>query len=157
MPRPGSKPRRKIRRSANYVGLKPASALASSKARSSSLKTGTRCELLLVNAVRALGFRPALNVDALPGKPDLVFRRAKLVVFCDGDFWHGRRFIARKRRLSKGHNAPYWVAKIAGNIARDRRNNAQLKEAGWRIFRFWESEITANVDAVAKAVAKELR
>ncbi len=135
-----------------YAGLKPASALASRVARASSKKVGTRCELLLARAVRRLGLRPRLNVATLPGNPDLVFPRAKVAVFCDGDFWHGRSFARRKKRLARGHNAPYWIAKIAANIARDRRHNAALKKAGWRVLRFWDAEIVESPEAAALAV-----
>ncbi|MGQ0506120.1 MAG: hypothetical protein ACT4TC_12470 [Myxococcaceae bacterium] len=92
--------------------------MASRVARAASRKVGTNCEVLFVRAVRRMGLRPRLNVETLPGKPDLAFPRAKVVVFCDGDFWHGRDFARRKRRLIRGHNAPYWVAKIATNCSR---------------------------------------
>jgi DNA mismatch endonuclease (patch repair protein) len=48
-------------------------------------------------------------VAELPGKPDIVFYGARLAVFCDGDFWHGRNWPERKRKLSRGSNSEYWV------------------------------------------------
>jgi DNA mismatch endonuclease (patch repair protein) len=99
-----------------------------------------------------LGLRPKLNVKTLPGTPDLVFPSSKLVVFCDGDFWHGRNLAQRTKRLEAGHNAPYWVAKISANVTRDRRHNAALRQAGWRVLRFWESQIAGDTDAVALTI-----
>src|SRR4051812_5651487 len=95
-----------------YQGLKPASRAASERARASSKKSGTRCEVALASALRRLRLAPARCVASLPGQPDLVFARQRLVVFCDGDFWHGRGLARRLERLSAGHNAGYWVEKI---------------------------------------------
>lgn len=75
------------------------------------------------------------------GRPDFVFRFARLVVFVDGDFWHGRRFQERRQRLQRGHNASYWIAKIASNKARDRRVTATLRREGWLVIRLWESDV----------------
>jgi len=77
----------------------------------------------------------------LPGKPDIVFRRARVAVFVDGDFWHGRDWKRRKRRLELGANSAYWVKKISSNRARDRRHSGALRRLGWRVVRFWESEM----------------
>lgn len=92
----------------------------------------------------------------MPGKPDIVFARARVVVFCDGDFWHGRELEARLEKLARGHNAPYWIAKIQNNVLRDRRNNLTLAREGWFVVRVWESEIVANAVAVASRIGKIL-
>jgi DNA mismatch endonuclease, patch repair protein len=80
----------------------------------------------------------------LPGRPDIVFPTARVAVFCDGDFWHGRNWAERRRRLERGSNADYWVKKIAANRARDARYNRALKELGWTVVRFWETDILAD-------------
>jgi DNA mismatch endonuclease (patch repair protein) len=94
----------------------------------------------------------------LPGKPDVVFPGAKLAVFCDGDFWHGRNLDARLAKLASGHNAPYWVAKIQRNVERDRRHNATLNELGWCVLRLWETDIlkapTEAADKVRRALTE---
>lgn len=112
--------------------------------------------MLLRAALWKAGVR-GYRVDAkeLPGRPDLVFRRVKVAVFCDGDFWHGRDLEARVAKLGGGHNAAYWVAKIEGNVARDRKRDAELHEAGWLVMRFWESAIKRDADAIA-GVVKEV-
>jgi DNA mismatch endonuclease (patch repair protein) len=52
----------------------------------------------------------------------------------------------------EGHNAPYWTAKIAGNVARDRRNEEQRAAAGWHVMRFWESDIHESAPAIAEQI-----
>lgn len=66
--------------------------------------------MLLRRAIWTLGLRYRVDVATLVGRPDLVFPRERVVVFCDGDFWHGRDLLARIAKLRKGSNAPYWVA-----------------------------------------------
>lgn len=100
-----------------------------------------------------MGLRYRVALSTLPGRPDIVFTRERIVVFCDGDFWHGRDLEARVQKLSAGHNAPYWVAKIRGNVARDRTHDAWLQEQGWEVLRYWEKEILEDVDRVARAIA----
>lgn len=139
-------------RRGSFVGRSAASESASRAARGSSRKSGTRCEVILLKAVRRLGLRPKVNVATLAGKPDLVFPEPKVVVFCDGDFWHGRNFASRKRKLARGHNAPYWVTKISGNIVRDRRQNAKLRREGWRVLRYWETDIKTMAASLAAAI-----
>jgi DNA mismatch endonuclease (patch repair protein) len=74
-------------------------------------------------------------------------------VFCDGDFWHGRDLDERVRRLARGHNAPYWVAKITSNVARDRRHDEALARDGWLVLRFWETDIATDPLALAAQIA----
>lgn len=140
----------------SYKGLRPASAQASAAARGSSKKTDTRCEVELRRALWAAGCRYRKNVPGMPGRPDIVFPKAKVAVFCDGDFWHGHDWEARKEKLARGANAPYWVAKIQRNIERDRENTAHLESLGWTVLRFWESEIRADVAALAERVRRAL-
>ena len=86
------------------------------------------------------GWRRGSN---LPGRPDFVFRRERLAVFIDGDFWHGN---PRKFRLPKS-NVSYWSKKILSNRARDKRINQSLQKAGWVVLRFWQTSLK-NEDSV---------
>ena len=140
-----------------YSGLKAASWAASERARASSKKSGTRCEAALAAALRRLRLQPAIDVARLPGRPDLVFARRKLAVFCDGDFWHGRRLAQRLKRLQAGHNPGYWVEKIRANVARDRRNRRLLRDSGWTVLRFWETDILRDPALIANRIARLLR
>ena len=145
--------RRTTPTAARFSGLSPVSSRASSAARAASKKRDTRCELLLRRAIWQLGLRYRVDVKALPGRPDIVFRRALVVVFVDGDFWHGRDLAARLKKLSAGHNAPYWLAKIRGNVERDRRHDAALRQAGWDVQRFWEGDVVRDAERIAAEVA----
>lgn len=139
-----------------FEHLRPASERASAAARGASRKRDTRCEVLLRRALWALGLRYRVDVGDLPGRPDVVFRGARVAVFCDGDYWHGRDLAQRLRKLARGHNAAYWVAKIQTNVARDRRHDTELARAGWTVQRFWESEIRRDAGAVASVVAAKV-
>jgi len=141
----------------SYKGLRPASPHATAAARGSSRKTDTRCEVTLRKTLWAAGCRYRKNVPGLPGRPDVVFPGAKVAVFVDGDFWHGRDWETRQEKLSRGTNPGYWVAKIQRNIERDRQNTGRLQEMGWTVLRFWESEIQSDPGAVARRVQEKLR
>ncbi len=146
-----------MRRTApSYTGLQPASDRASAAARGASRKADTKHERLLRSELWRAGCRFHKNVKHLPGKPDIVFTRVKLAIFCDGDFWHGRDWEARKARLERGSNPEYWVKKIERNMERDRESTRLLLNAGWTVMRIWESDITASPRDVARVIIHEL-
>jgi len=122
-----------------YDDCKPATP-AASKAKRRNPPRGTRAELLLRRALWAKGLH-RLHAKDLPGKPDLVFRRQRLVVFVDGDFWRGRDWDKRREKLEKGSNADYWLAKIGYNIERDKKSTALLGDMGWTVIRIWETDL----------------
>ncbi len=76
----------------------------------------------------------------LPGCPDFVFPHAKVVVFVDGDFWHGWRFPRWSHKLDR-----FWKSKIMNNRARDERNFKKLARNGWRVIRIWEHQVEQDV------------
>ena len=82
----------------------------------------------------------------------MVFIRARVAVFCDGDFWHGRFWNRRRSRLKSGHNASYWIAKLDANRKRDKRVNAELEAKGWHVMRVWESDVLKAPHSIAEAV-----
>lgn len=137
----------------SFKGLKPASEVAS-RVKSANRRKDTLHEVLLRSHLWRLGLRFRKNVTALPGKPDIVFSGAKVVVFCDGDFWHGRNWQSRQEKLSRGTNSAYWLAKIASNIERDARNTALLKKAGWRVIRLWETDVKRDPVVAAMHIKK---
>lgn len=143
-------------RAPNFEKHYKSSSEKASKALSKIKASETKGEKLLRSTLWRLGLRFRKNVRQLPGKPDVVFTREKVAVFCDGDFWHGRNWRKDKGRLQRGPNAPYWVAKIAANRERDKRYNKELRRAGWSVLRFWESDVCADSARVALEVAKEV-
>ena len=114
----------------------------------------SKAELALRRALYALGFRYRLHVAGLPGKPDIVFVRAKVAVFMDGDFWHGR-FWARDGKAPKTRRR-WWIRKLTRNIERDRAVNRTLRKSGWKVVRVWESEIRRDARTVAERIVKFL-
>lgn len=98
-------------------------------------------EMSVRRMLHALGYRYVLHDKRLPGKPDLVFPGRRKVVFVHGCFWHGHS-CARGFRPST--NAAFWVAKIDGNRARDRRSLRAIRAQGWRVFTVWECEVQAK-------------
>jgi DNA mismatch endonuclease (patch repair protein) len=142
--------------SPSYKQLRPASPEASRAARGASRKQDSKCEVVLRRLLWRKGCRFLKNVQTLPGKPDIVFPRARLAVFCDGDFWHGRDWQNRRARLQRGHNASYWVAKIRRNRDRDWLNMHRLLEDGWTVLRFWEKDILSSPEAIAHSIVEIL-
>jgi DNA mismatch endonuclease (patch repair protein) len=109
-------------------------------------------ELKLRRALHALGVRGwRCHLSKLPGRPDLAFGRARLVVFVDGAFWHGH-----PSRYWQGRSGPYWDAKIARNQARDRRVDDELQAQGWAVLRLWDFEVESDPIAAAKRVRELL-
>jgi len=143
-------------RAPRYHGLTPSSARASEAARGSSRKADTKPELLLRRALWRKGFRYRKNRADLPGAPDIVFPRARVIVFVDGDFWHGRDWKTRKAKLRQGHNAEYWIRKIERNAARDWEQSRELSAGGWLVLRVWESDVHSNVGEVVRRVKSAL-
>lgn len=79
----------------------------------------------------------AEHVKRIIGKPDIVFRRKKVIVFIDSDFWHGHP----KRFIMPITNYEYWSKKIARNKERDRQVTRELRSKGWQVIRLWEHDI----------------
>lgn len=101
--------------------------------------TNTRPEIIVRKIVYRLGFRYRLHVSNLPGKPDLVFRSRKKVIFIHGCFWH-QHPACPEGRIPKSRKS-YWVKKLAHNVARDRQHLASLAGEGWRSLVLWECEL----------------
>jgi len=110
----------------------------------------TKPELAVMAELRRRKIYFSTHASELPGRPDIVFRRIKLAVFVDGDFWHGWRFPLWEHKLS-----PKWQVKIAMTRQRDQRNFRKLRRDGWLVLRIWEHEIErspqATVDRIAAA------
>lgn len=118
--------------------------------------SGTAPELRLRSALWRSGLRFRVS-SGLHGDPDIVFAGPKVVVFVDGDFWHGnqwrlRGFASLEDHLSRVNNSEYWISKISRNVARDRKVNAWLIRDGWNVIRIWESEIKSCLDGAVRKV-----
>jgi|TARA_Y100000294_G_C8325286_1_gene244371 DNA mismatch endonuclease (patch repair protein) len=92
----------------------------------------------------------AKHVDSIIGKPDILFRRRKIAVFIDSDFWHGhpKRFIMPKTNLK------YWKNKIDRNKDRDKEVNRELRKMGFKVIRIWEYDIKKNYNKVLNRILR---
>ena len=101
---------------------------------------------------RGLRFRKDMTIryDGTWTRPDVVFTRARVVVYVDGCFWHG----CPEHGTRPTNNADYWTAKLARNVERDRQATAALTQAGWTVTRAWEHE---PVEVVAARVERLVR
>jgi DNA mismatch endonuclease (patch repair protein) len=99
----------------------------------------TKPEMIVRKYLFSKGFRYRVNVKELPGKPDIVLRKYRTVIFINGCFWHGHEgckyFVIPKTRTE------WWRAKIDKNIARDAEVRDKLRSMGWRTMVVWECQL----------------
>lgn len=115
----------------------------------------TKPEKILKKKLWNLGYRYRINCVCLSGKPDIVLRKYKLVIFIDGEFWHGYDWDKKKLRIKS--NTEYWIPKIEGNMRRDELNNIQLMAIGYTVLRFWEKEITNDLISCVQEIQTTIK
>lgn len=119
-------------------------------------------EKVFRKALRRAGLRSFRACDTtLPGKPDVVIPGKGLAIFIDGDFWHGhqyqrRGFASQQEQLIGVNNAEYWAAKLDRNVSLDFQNTSALLHSGWRVLRFWESDIRHALDKCVTTTMESL-
>jgi DNA mismatch endonuclease, patch repair protein len=115
----------------------------------------TKPEMMVRRFLFANGFRYRLHVKDLPGKPDIVLPKYKTIIFVHGCFWHGHKdckyFVVPKTRTE------WWLNKINGNIANDKKNLKLLKTAGWKVIQLFEcslkpKEATSTLNRLIKKI-----
>lgn len=99
----------------------------------------TKPEVMVRQYLFANGFRYRLYRKDLPGKPDIVLPKYKTVIFINGCFWHGHSGCKYATIPEANHD--FWLAKISGNIERDKSNHAKLFELGWKVIEIWQCEL----------------
>lgn len=99
----------------------------------------TKPELIVRNWLHKQGYRFRLHDKTLPGKPDIVLKKYKTVIFVHGCFWHGHKnckyFVVPKTRTK------WWLDKINGNIARDKKAQRELRKLHWKVINIWGCKI----------------
>jgi DNA mismatch endonuclease (patch repair protein) len=112
----------------------------------------TMPEKLVMQALRKNRIYFSTHADDIEGKPDIVFRRKKIAVFIDSDFWHchPKRFIKPKT------NIKYWRAKIKHNRKRDKEVNRCLQKAEWKVIRLWEHDIKHHFDKTVNRLIEQV-
>ena len=115
---------------------------------------GTKPEIIVRRIAHRLGYRFRLHRKDLPGRPDMVFPRHRVVIMVHGCFWH--RHPGCKHASTPKTRESFWKNKLEDNVARDRRNETALRELGWRVMVIWECE-TKDREAVADRIESFLR
>ena len=117
----------------------------------------TSPELAVRRALHAAGFRFRLDDRRLPGRPDIVLRKHKAVIFVHGCFWH--RHAGCKVASTPKSKTEFWQGKFDRNVERDVRVGQELAALGWRVFVVWECQVASQrrVEQAVEALAALLR
>lgn len=105
---------------------------------------GSKIETTLAKALYARGYRYRKNDRSVFGKPDMTFKKIKLAIFVDSEFWHGKNWSKHNNNIKS--NEKFWDTKIKGNIERDKIVNQTLRNEGWTVLRFWGLQIVKKLD-----------
>ncbi len=101
-------------------------------------------EIAFRKALWKLGYRYRKNPRGYKGKPDVLLKSRKTVVFIDSCFWHG----CKKHCRMPGSRKEYWETKIQKNIKRDKEVTTHYKKMGWLVYRYWEHDLTTDFDRI---------
>ena len=108
----------------------------------------TKIEIIFRKALWKKGFRYSKNSKKYFGKPDLVLKKYKTVIFIDSCFWHG----CKKHCRVPATNKKYWTDKINRNKERDSEVNKFYKKVGWKFIRIWEHEMNKNLSKTLQKI-----
>lgn len=115
-----------------------------SKNMSAIRSVNTKNEVRLAKALWHLGYRYRKNNKTVFGKPDLTFKKLKIALFVDSEFFHGKDWETHKDRVKT--NTEFWQNKIERNRQRDIEVNAFLESQNWKVLRFWSEDIEKNLE-----------
>jgi DNA mismatch endonuclease (patch repair protein) len=114
----------------------------------------TKIEELLAKALRAHGIRYRRENKEIFGNPDFAFRRLKIAVFCDSEYFHGKDWDINKHRIKT--NTEFWHRKIESNMNRDSLVNETLLKNDWKVIRFWGEDVQKNMDFCIETIKKAI-
>lgn len=112
----------------------------------------TKPELLVRSMLHRAGYRFSLHRKDLPGKPDIVLRKYKTVIFVHGCFWHRHKNC--KTATTPKSNVEFWQAKFDRNVANDKKHTRELRKLGWHVITVWECELKNPEKVLAKLQRK---
>ena len=112
-------------------------------------------ERILRNELWKRGLRYRKNVKTIMGKPDIVFKRKKVAIFCDSEFWHGYDWEHKNKEIKTRRE--FWIPKIERNIEREREVTKTLEDEGWTVVRFWGKQIKKDPTGCADVIEDILR
>lgn len=101
-------------------------------------QAGTLAELEVRRVLSSMGVRYRVNVNSLPGSPDVANIRRQFAVFVHGCFWH--RHPGCRYATTPKTNRAFWADKFAANVSRDRRAKKALERRGFHVVVVWECE-----------------
>ncbi|TDE55361.1 very short patch repair endonuclease [Flavobacterium sp. GT3P67] len=116
--------------------------------------TNTKDEIRLAKALWHLGYRYRKNNRTIFGTPDLTFKKLKIAIFVDSEFFHGKDWETQKNRVKT--NTEFWQKKIERNRQRDIEVNAYLESQNWKVLRFWSAEIEKNLEDCVIKIQSEI-
>lgn len=125
-----------------------------SKIMASIRGTGTKDEIHLAKALWHLGYRYRKNNRTVFGTPDLTFKKLKIAIFVDSEFFHGKDWETRKRPQT---NAEFWIKKIERNMQRDVEVNVYLESQNWKVLRFWSEDIEKQLQDCVATIEEAIR
>ena len=111
----------------------------------------TKIDLKMNDLLRDLGYKYEMYPKIF-GNPDFALIRRMIIIFCDGDFWHGYMYHEKKKPSKK-----FWREKIEDNMRRDQRYSRKLRREGWSVLRFWEHDIEKNPDKCVRRIRRKLK
>ncbi len=114
----------------------------------------TKPEILLRKALWGQGIRYRKSPTNLPGKPDIVIRKYHLVIFVDGEFWHGYDWENKKHTIKS--NRGFWIPKIERNMLRDKQHTELLQKMGFIVLRFWQKEVEKELGNCVLEILKRI-
>lgn len=127
------------------MALDPLSKAQRSERMSRIKSKNTKPEMVIRRYLYHSGFRYRLHVKELPGKPDLVFKGRKKVIFIHGCFWHQHGCKYYRMPHTK---IEYWIPKLQRNVERDKNEIESLEKSGWNVLIIWECEIKHDLEKI---------
>jgi DNA mismatch endonuclease, patch repair protein len=116
--------------------------------------TNTKVEIRLAKSLWHLGYRYRKNNRTVFGTPDLTFKKLKIAIFIDSEFFHGKDWETRKKPQT---NAEFWVKKIERNRQRDIEVNVYLESQNWKVLRFWSEDIEKRLQDCVASIEEAIR
>jgi DNA mismatch endonuclease (patch repair protein) len=116
--------------------------------------TNTKDEVRLAKALWHLGYRYRKNNRTVFGTPDITFKKIKIALFVDSEFFHGKDWETQKDRVKT--NTEFWQKKIERNRERDVEVNSYLESQNWKVIRFWSHEIKKNLENCIAIIQQEI-
>jgi DNA mismatch endonuclease (patch repair protein) len=113
--------------------------------------TNTKIDIKMKKMLADTGFKWEMYPKMF-GNPDFVHRRKKIIIYCDGDFWHGYKYYEKKKPSKK-----FWREKIETNMRRDQRYTRKLRREGWSVLRFWEHDIEKNPEKCIRRILSKYK